>query len=54
MSLFDISERARQLQKELLDFMASHIYPAEAAYEAHMRGGRRSALSSACTGGARG
>ncbi len=37
MSLFDISEPARQLQKELLDFMASHVYPAEAVYEAQMR-----------------
>jgi len=37
MSLFDISERAQQLQKELLDFMESHVYPAEAVYEAQMR-----------------
>src|SRR6202142_3788730 len=37
MSLFDISERAQQLQKELLDFMESHVYPAEAVYEEQMR-----------------
>jgi acyl-CoA dehydrogenase len=37
MSLFDISERAQQLQKELFDFMESHVYPAEAVYEEQMR-----------------
>ncbi len=37
MSMFDISERAQQLQKELLDFMESHVYPAEAVYEEQMR-----------------
>ena len=37
MALFDISERAQQLQKELLDFMESHVYPAEAVYEEQMR-----------------
>ncbi|MGW4481499.1 acyl-CoA dehydrogenase family protein [Rhodococcus triatomae] len=37
MSLFDISERAQQLQKELLAFMDSHVYPAEAVYEEQMR-----------------
>src|SRR5271163_4297817 len=37
MSLFDISERAQQLQKELLDFMESHVYPAEVVYEEQMR-----------------
>ncbi|MGA3256666.1 MAG: acyl-CoA dehydrogenase family protein [Mycobacterium sp.] len=37
MPLFDISERAQQLQKELLDFMESHVYPAEAVYEEQMR-----------------
>src|ERR1700733_14633899 len=37
MSLFDISERAQQLQKELLDFMESHVYPAEAVYDEQMR-----------------
>src|ERR1700756_3483387 len=37
MSLFDISERAQQLQKELLDFVESDVYPAEAIYEDQMR-----------------
>ncbi|EME21958.1 acyl-CoA dehydrogenase family protein [Rhodococcus triatomae] len=37
MSLFDISERAQQLQKELLAFMDSHVYPAEVVYEEQMR-----------------
>jgi acyl-CoA dehydrogenase len=37
MALFDISERAQQLQKELLDFMESQVYPAEAVYEEQMR-----------------
>jgi acyl-CoA dehydrogenase len=37
MSLFDISERAQQLQKELREFMESHVYPAEAVYEEQMR-----------------
>ena len=37
MSLFDISERAQQLQKELLDFMESCVYPAEAVYDEQMR-----------------
>ena len=37
MSLFDISERAQQLQKELLDFLESDVYPAEAIYEDQMR-----------------
>ena len=37
MSLFDISERAQQLQKELLDLMESHVYPAEAVYDEQMR-----------------
>jgi len=37
MSMFDISERAQQLQKELFDFMESHVYPAEAVYEEQMR-----------------
>ncbi|MFC9787860.1 acyl-CoA dehydrogenase family protein [Rhodococcus sp. NPDC127528] len=37
MSLFDISDRAQQLQKDLLDFMDSHVYPAEAVYEEQMR-----------------
>ena len=33
MSLFDISERAQQLQTELLDFLESYVYPAEAVYD---------------------
>ncbi|MFI5436330.1 acyl-CoA dehydrogenase family protein [Rhodococcus baikonurensis] len=37
MSLFDFSERVQQLQKELLDFMDLHVYPAEAVYEKQMR-----------------
>ncbi|BAH49457.1 acyl-CoA dehydrogenase family protein [Rhodococcus opacus] len=37
MSLFDISERAQQLQVDLLEFMDSHVYPAEAVYEEQMR-----------------
>ena len=37
MSLFDISERSQQLQKELLDFMESRVYPAEAVYDEQMR-----------------
>jgi len=36
-SLFDISERAQQLQSDLLDFMKSSVYPAEAVYEEQMR-----------------
>ena len=40
MSLFDTSERAQQLQKELFDFMESHVYPAEAVYEEQMRDSR--------------
>jgi acyl-CoA dehydrogenase len=37
MSLFDISERAQLLQTDLLDFMKSSVYPAEAVYEQQMR-----------------
>ncbi|QSE79041.1 acyl-CoA dehydrogenase family protein [Rhodococcus koreensis] len=37
MSLFDISARAQQLQVDLLEFMDSHVYPAEAVYEEQMR-----------------
>jgi acyl-CoA dehydrogenase len=36
-SLFDISERAYQLQADLLDFMKSSVYPAEAVYDEQMR-----------------
>src|ERR1700747_2186443 len=37
MSLFDISERAQQLQTELLDFLESYVYPAEGIYDDQMR-----------------
>jgi acyl-CoA dehydrogenase len=37
MSLFDVSDRARQYQSDLLDFMDSQVYPAEAVYEQQMR-----------------
>lgn len=37
MSLFDISERATQYQTDLLEFMDSHVYPAEAVYDEQMR-----------------
>jgi acyl-CoA dehydrogenase len=37
MSLFDMSERARKYQADLLDFMDAHIYPAEAVYHEQMR-----------------
>ena len=37
MSLFDLSDRAQQLQTDLLEFMDSHVYPAEAVYEEQMR-----------------
>jgi len=36
-SLFDISERAQQLQTELLDFLESYVYPAEGIYNDQMR-----------------
>ncbi len=37
MSLFDVSDRAENLRTDLLEFMDSHIYPAEAVYERQMR-----------------
>ena len=37
MSLFELSDRAASYQADLLDFMASHIYPAEAVYDQQMR-----------------
>ncbi|MDP7723237.1 acyl-CoA dehydrogenase family protein [Mycobacterium sp. TY814] len=37
MALFDISERAQQYQSDLLEFMDSHVYPAEAVYDEQMR-----------------
>ena len=36
MSLFEISERAQQYQSDLLEFMDSHVYPAEAVYDDQM------------------
>ena len=36
MSLFEISERAQQYQSDLLEFMDSHVYPAEAVYDQQM------------------
>ncbi|OBC17432.1 acyl-CoA dehydrogenase [Mycobacterium sp. 852013-50091_SCH5140682] len=37
MSLFEVTERARQYQTQLLEFMDSHVYPAEAVYDEQMR-----------------
>ena len=37
MSLFEFSDRTKKFQSDLLDFMDSHIYPAEATYELQMR-----------------
>jgi acyl-CoA dehydrogenase len=37
MSVFEMSDRAKQYQADLLEFMASHIYPAEPVYEQQMR-----------------
>jgi acyl-CoA dehydrogenase len=37
MSLFDTSDRAKKYQADLLEFMDSHIYPAEAVYDEQMR-----------------
>ncbi|MDT5136593.1 MAG: acyl-CoA dehydrogenase [Mycobacterium sp.] len=37
MSLFDVSDRAKQYQSDLLEFMDSHVYPAEAVYDEEMR-----------------
>jgi len=37
LSLFEISERAQQAQRDLLDFMETHVYPAEPVYEEQMR-----------------
>ena len=36
MSFFETSDRAKQLQEELLDFMDVHIYPAERTYQDQM------------------
>lgn len=37
MSMFEVSDRARKFQQELLDFMDSDVYPAEAVYDQQMR-----------------
>ncbi|QJY48060.1 acyl-CoA dehydrogenase family protein [Pseudonocardia broussonetiae] len=37
MSLFEVSDRAKRLHEELLDFMDARIYPAEPVYEEQMR-----------------
>ncbi|NEW37530.1 acyl-CoA dehydrogenase [Nocardia cyriacigeorgica] len=37
MSLFEISDRAEKYRQDLLEFMDSHVYPAEAVYEEQMR-----------------
>ena len=37
MPMFDMSERAQQYQTQLLDFMDSQVYPAEAVYDEQMR-----------------
>ncbi|HEU4363792.1 MAG TPA: acyl-CoA dehydrogenase family protein [Mycobacterium sp.] len=37
MSLFEMSDRAKRYRADLLDFMDSHIYPAEAVYDQQMR-----------------
>lgn len=37
MSLFDISDRAKKYQSDLLEFMDSHVYPAESVYDEQMR-----------------
>jgi acyl-CoA dehydrogenase len=36
MSMFEMSERATKYRSDLLEFMDSHIYPAEAVYEQQM------------------
>jgi len=37
MSLFEFSDRTKKYQADLLEFMDSHIYPAEAIYDQQMR-----------------
>jgi acyl-CoA dehydrogenase len=37
MSVFEISDRTKKYQANLLEFMKSHIYPAEPVYEQQMR-----------------
>ncbi|WP_407558503.1 acyl-CoA dehydrogenase family protein [Mycobacterium paraintracellulare] len=36
MSIFDVSDRAKQYRSNLLSFMNSHVYPAEAVYDQQM------------------
>lgn len=40
MSMFEISDRAKALEAELLEFMDSFVYPAEAVYEQQMADAR--------------
>jgi len=35
--MFEFSDRAKQFQTDLLEFMDSHVYPAEAVYDEQMR-----------------
>ncbi|MFE3320461.1 acyl-CoA dehydrogenase family protein [Nocardia sp. NPDC059195] len=37
MSLFDLSDRSKKYSEDLLDFMDTHVYPAESVYDAQMR-----------------
>jgi acyl-CoA dehydrogenase len=37
MSLFEISDRAKKYHDDLLDFMDTHVYPAESVYEEQVR-----------------
>jgi acyl-CoA dehydrogenase len=37
MSVFEMSDRAKKYQADLLEFMESHIYPAESVYDEQMR-----------------
>jgi acyl-CoA dehydrogenase len=37
MSLFEVSDRAKKYQADLLEFMDSHVYPAEAVYDRQIR-----------------
>ena len=36
-SLFESSDRAERYRAQLLDFMETHVYPAEPVYDAQMR-----------------
>ncbi|WP_280340602.1 acyl-CoA dehydrogenase family protein [Nocardia neocaledoniensis] len=35
--MFELTDRAKRYQEDLLDFMDAHVYPAEPVYEAQMR-----------------